>query len=658
MTASLGSTGYGAASPSPASLAPAAAAGAVSGTGHGGAPAPEGAAAASPFVSFEQAGFRYEDSTVVFDGFDLTVPQGQYLCLLGGNGSGKSTLAKLVDALLLPQAGAVRAFGRRTDDADELFFIRSNTGLVFQSPDDQLVASLVEDDVAFGPENLGVPAPELRQRVSDALAQVGLQGFERCEVQGLSGGQKQRVAIAGALALEPALLVLDEATAMLDPRGRASLRRVARQLHEEGLTVISITHFMEEATDAERVVVLDDGQVRLDGTPSEVFGQAEALRGLGLDVPFVAALAGLLREGGIPAPAALDDAALADALGRELQARAADRPGAPAPSPERSFSAASAKGAAQAKAPVLLSYEQVGFAYGKPPKRRSAQAQPPRPAGAAPEAPRAWGTGPDAAWALRDVTFELREGEALGLAGHTGSGKSTLIQTMNGLRRATEGTVRFRGDDLADKAVAARARTAVGVVFQYPETQLFAPSVYDDVAFGPRNLGLGPEAVDARVRAALEAVALPYEAVYARSPFELSGGQQRRVALAGVLAMEPEALVLDEPAAGLDPRGRRGFLALLRRLHDQGMTMAMASHSMEDLATLCDYLLVLEGGSIARRGAPAEVFADAEALHALGLAPPAPDAFAALLRQRGFALPRPLYDVEGLADDIAANLRG
>ena len=177
--------------------------------------AAEGTAEA-PFVACEAMGFGYGAGALVFDGFDLTVPQGQYLCLLGGNGSGKSTLAKLIDALLVPQAGAVRVFGRRTDEPANLFFVRSNTGLVFQSPDDQLVASLVENDVAFGPENLGVPAPELRQRVEAALAEVGLQGFERSEVHSLSGGQKQRVAIAGALALEPALLVLDEATAMLD----------------------------------------------------------------------------------------------------------------------------------------------------------------------------------------------------------------------------------------------------------------------------------------------------------------------------------------------------------------------------------------------------------------------------------------------------------
>ncbi|MCI8340603.1 MAG: energy-coupling factor transporter ATPase [Eggerthellaceae bacterium] len=652
--------------------------------------AAEGTAEA-PFVACEAMGFGYGDGALVFDGFDLTVPQGQYLCLLGGNGSGKSTLAKLIDALLVPQAGAVRVFGRRTDEPANLFFVRSNTGLVFQSPDDQLVASLVENDVAFGPENLGVPAPELRQRVEAALAEVGLQGFERSEVHSLSGGQKQRVAIAGALALEPALLVLDEATAMLDPRGRASLRRVARQLHAQGMTVISITHFMEEAVDAQRVVVLDQGRVRLDGTPAEVFARGDELRSLDLDVPFVAELAGQLRDLGVAAPAALTDGELADALealrqgqpsqgdgaegGREapaggtataaaaMAAAAGDAKAAGmtamATAATATTATAGAAAAPPAGAPVLLSYEGVGFSYGRKAKsKRRCEGKAAAARSADPASARAWGAEPNAAQALHDVAFEVREGGFLGLAGHTGSGKSTLIQTMNGLLRATEGTVRFRGANLADKAAAAQARTRIGVVFQYPEAQLFAPTVYDDVAFGPRNLGLDAATVDGRVRDALEAVRLPYEAVHARSPFELSGGQQRRAALAGVLAMDPQVLVLDEPAAGLDPRGRRSFLELLKRLHGQGMTMVMASHSMEDLAQLCDYLLVLEGGTIARRGTPAQVFADAGGLHGLGLAPPAPMAFASALRERGFALPHGLYDTPTLAGAIAAALQG
>ena len=216
------------------------------------------------FVDFRDAGFTYDGERFVFRHLDLTVPQGQFLCLLGGNGSGKSTLAKHVNALLLPDEGEVRVFGCDTRDDEQTYFIRSNAGLVFQNPDDQIVASLIENDVAFGPENLGVPNPELRERVTRALAEVGLMGFEEHETHALSGGQKQRVAIAGVLAMDPAILILDEATAMLDPRGRAGLMRVVRELHAAGMTVVMITHYMEEAAAAERVVVLDGGAVVLD----------------------------------------------------------------------------------------------------------------------------------------------------------------------------------------------------------------------------------------------------------------------------------------------------------------------------------------------------------------------------------------------------------
>lgn len=269
-----------------------------------------------------------------------------------------------------------------------------------------------------------------------------------------------------------------------------------------------------------------------------------------------------------------------------------------------------------------------------------------------------WGNAPDAVWALRDVTFTVEPGEFFGVAGHTGSGKSTLIQHMNGLVHPTCGRVLADGRDLAEKGVAAEVRRQVGLVFQYPENQLFANTVYDDVAFGPRNMGLGAEEVDRRVREGLALVGLSFDELSERSPFDLSGGQQRRVAFAGVLAMEPEVLVLDEPVAGLDPLSREEFLGLIRELHAGGRTIVMVSHSMEDLAALCDRILVLSEGRLFRLGTPAEVFADAAALKAVGLGAPASEAFAASLREAGFTLGRDLYDERTLAADIAAQLRG
>ncbi len=271
-------------------------------------------AAGEVFGDFRDAGFTYDGERFVFRHLDLTVPQGQFLCLLGGNGSGKSTLAKHVNALLLPDEGEVRVFGCDTRDDEQTYFIRSNAGLVFQNPDDQIVASLIENDVAFGPENLGVPNPELRERVTRALAEVGLMGFEEHETHALSGGQKQRVAIAGVLAMDPAILILDEATAMLDPRGRAGLMRVVRELHAAGMTVVMITHYMEEAAAAERVVVLDGGAVVLDGAPAEVLTRADELRALSLEVPFACRLSLDLQARGVPVRTCVSDDELKEEL--------------------------------------------------------------------------------------------------------------------------------------------------------------------------------------------------------------------------------------------------------------------------------------------------------------------------------------------------------
>lgn len=289
-----------------------------------------------------------------------------------------------------------------------------------------------------------------------------------------------------------------------------------------------------------------------------------------------------------------------------------------------------------------LAFDSVGYSYDSPKERK-----------------RGRGDGSGArAWALRGVTFTLADGEFIGLAGHTGSGKSTLIQHANGLLHPTVGRVLFDGGDLADKRVAQACRSAVGLVFQYPEHQLFAATVREDVAFGPRNLGLSDEEVAERVGEALRLVHLDEEDIGERSPFELSGGQQRRVAFAGVLAMRPRVLVMDEPVAGLDPVARAEFLELIGELHRSGLSIIMASHSMEDLARLADRILVLAEGEIFRIGAPDEVFADVEGLRGVGLDAPAAQRFAAELRAAGFDLPQRLYDVDSLAAAIAAQLGG
>ena len=241
-----------------------------------------------------------EEPVYVLDGVDLTIEKGSFVVVLGHNGSGKSTLAKTFNGVLLPAGGKVYVEGLDTADANLLLAIRQRVGMVFQNPDNQIVANVVEEDVAFAPENLGVPSEEIRRRVDDALAAVGMSEFVRHAPHLLSGGQKQRIAIAGVLAMEPDCVVLDEATAMLDPVGRREVLETVHRLNrEKGITVVLITHHMNEAEQADRVVVMDDGHLVMDGTPAEVFTQVEKLRSMGLTVPDTVDLLDRLRRDGV-----------------------------------------------------------------------------------------------------------------------------------------------------------------------------------------------------------------------------------------------------------------------------------------------------------------------------------------------------------------------
>ncbi len=679
-------------------------------------------------IDVDRVTYSYDGETPVLRGLSLTVHEGEFLCVLGGNGSGKSTLAKHLNALLVPDEGRVRVFGLDSADPEYVYDIRSRVGMVFQNPDDQLVATLVENDVAFGPENLGMEPAEIRERVSAALKAVGLAGFERRETHALSGGQKQRVACAGVLAMEPRVLVLDEASSMLDPAGRAALMRICRALHERGMGIVMITHYMEEAAEADRVVVVERGRVTMEGTPDEVLSRPRELEHLNLETPPACRLGMALVERGVPLTPRVREADMLDEIvdawrersgeaamagelvGAEQTASLMDvngrTPQAPrANSGDRSVGASAASGAAAESvtavaegdtapicsqgalaafpvtasetprknpneaapaesdpagsssaggpAPVpepVIEFSHVSFAYGISPREYARALRRARRCGTAP----AYDEG---AWALRDVSLAVRRGEFLGLAGHTGSGKSTLVQHMNGLVHPLEGCVRAFGRDLSETRAAADVKQRIGVVFQYPERQLFAATVHEDVAFGPRNLGLNEDEIARRVEASLKRVGLDPAQVGEKSPFELSGGQQRRVAFAGVLAMGPEVLVLDEPAAGLDPASRREFLDFVAGLHADGLTVVMVSHSMDDLARYCDRVAIFNRGWLFAEGTPGEVFLRAEELAQIGLGVPAAQRMARSLAAAGLPLPTDrLYDTASLADSVAALL--
>lgn len=603
--------------------------------------------------------FSYDGAAPALDGVDLNIEDGEFFCILGGNGSGKSTFAKHLNALLQPDAGTVRVNGMDASDPELVYDIRSTAGMVFQNPDDQLVATLVEDDVAFGPENLGVPSAQIARRVREALKGVGLVGFERHETHALSGGQKQRVALAGVLAMEPRVLILDEASSMLDPRGRKGLMKACRALHDRGMTIVMITHFMEEAAEADRVAVFRAGRVAMLGTPEEILTRADELAQLNLDMPASCCLGRELREKGVRVCAQVREAdmvaeiaqAYAERSGTDIaeQSSASD-------SHVLDNGSSAADGIGTSEPVIEISHLSHSYSLSARERRRWRK----RSTTADASSKQAlWGNDPNSPWALRDVTLTVRRGEFLGLAGHTGSGKSTLVQHLNGLIRPQEGSVCALGLDLSNKKDAAAVKAKVGVVFQYPERQLFAETVAQDVAFGPRNLGLPQDEVARRVASSLARVGLDLAAIGDKSPFELSGGQQRRVAFAGVLAMEPEVLVLDEPMAGLDPAARRDFLGLIDRLHREGLTVVMVSHSMDDLANCCDRIVVMNEGAVFAEGTPAQVFAHADELKSIGLGVPAAQRMALALAQAGVPLRCDrLYTVEALADELAGLLLG
>ena len=603
--------------------------------------------------------FSYDGAARALDGIHLNIEDGEFFCILGGNGSGKSTFAKHLNALLQPDAGTVRIDGMDASDPELVYDIRSTAGMVFQNPDDQLVATLVEDDIAFGPENLGVESAQIAQCVREALKAVGLVGFERHETHALSGGQKQRVALAGVLAMEPRVLILDEASSMLDPRGRKGLMKVCHALHDRGMTIVMITHFMEEAAEADRVAVFQAGRVAMLGAPEEILTRADELAQLNLDMPESCCLGRALRAKGVPVYAQVREADMVAEIAQAyIERSGAGIAGQPfASDPRVPDNVSSAIDGVDASEPVIeISHLSYSYSLSARERRRWRK----RSAAEGTSNKQAlWGNDPSSPWALRDVSLTVRRGEFLGLAGHTGSGKSTLVQHLNGLIRPQEGSVRALGLDLSQKKDAAAVKAKVGVVFQYPERQLFAETVAQDVAFGPRNLGLSQGEVARRVASSLTRVGLDLATVGDKSPFELSGGQQRRVAFAGVLAMEPEVLVLDEPMAGLDPAARRDFLELIDRLHREGLTVVMVSHSMDDLANCCDRIVVMNEGAVFAEGTPAQVFAHADELKSIGLGVPAAQRMALALAEAGVPLRcGGLYAVESLADELANLLIG
>ena len=588
-------------------------------------------------IRAEQVRFQYKKRDVagnviateeILKGVDLTIKKGEFIALLGRNGSGKTTFSKQLNAILRPSEGTVTVDEMGTRDAEKLYEIRQHVGMVFQNPDNQMVAANVEEEVAFGPENLGMESDTIVARVKQALEQVRMWKRRKTAPNHLSGGQKQRIAIAGILAMHPDYIVLDEPTAMLDPKGRKEVMEALQRLNQEQeMTVILITHDMEEAALASRVILLADGQVRFDGTPEDFFGEDALLAEMGMEAPLSYRVRKLIDSDVFEKK--IGDARVEEAtIDKREKVAEYDKTG-------REWEASSelvdkkknkkAEAETDEKNQDLLSLQHVSYIYSP-------------------------GTAYEKV-ALDDVNLSLGKGEIVGLAGHTGSGKSTMIQLLNGLLKPTGGTVTFEGKDIHAKGYSGNyLRSKVGMVFQYPEHQMICDTVWEDVAFGPGKQGLTGEACETRVEEALRFVDLP-EKYYQASPLQLSGGQKRRVAIAGVLAMQPEYIILDEPAAGLDAAGKREIFDRIRRMsREQGIGVLLVSHSMEDLAEYADRIIVLDDGKKILDDRPAQVFAKRETLADCGLDVPETVKLADKLRANGYQIPQNVIREKELLD--------
>ncbi|KFI40252.1 Fused ATP-binding protein and permease of ABC transporter [Bifidobacterium actinocoloniiforme DSM 22766] len=525
-------------------------------------PAGEDALARLKDVSFSYDG----GASWALDGVTLDVRPGELLCILGANGSGKSTLGRILSGEAAPDLGQVELMGRqvfangkgreRFLDADAYRQARKRIGMVFQNPQDQIVTTVAEDDAAFGPENLGMPRQDMLRTVPAALDQVGMEASARGDPTRMSGGQQQRLAVAGSLAMGPKMMVLDEPGAMLDADGRRDIQAIMRRLTASGTAVVHITHLLDQAEQADRLLVLDHGQLAAEGKPQDVLTRTD----LSAINPGSTERA---RRDGLAGPAH-------DLLTESSASLAAS---------------ASAQGTGQAAA-LAIELSDVSFRFPQASKD-----------------------------SLTRVNLRLQAGRALAVIGRNGSGKSTLARLICALAKPSRGSVRVAGLPLAgpdapqgkrqQRRNLKKLRTRVGYVMQYPERQLFADTVAQDVAYGPGNMGLSEAEVNQRVDDALNLLGISNLAD--RSPFDLSGGQQRLVAIAGVVACTPQVLVLDEVTAGLDPQAASRIMNLLELLRQKGVTIVLNTHSEREAMNLADLALLLEEGQVVSFGATADV---------------------------------------------------
>lgn len=531
----------------------------------------------------------------ILHGINLEIEAGSFVALIGPNGSGKTTLIKQIGGLLPPTSGQVIINGWDTQDSDQRHHLRSLIGMVFQNPSDQIVASTVEEDIAFGLENANIPTALITKQVADQLAYVGLSKDATRPPHLLSGGQIQKVALAGVLAREPGILLFDEPTSMLDPISRKSFLEQVKILHKQGKTIIFVTHHMDEAFQADQIIVLQAGEIKMQGSPSEIFSQREILYEIGLEQPGAALLADKLQLLGWDLP---EDVITVEDLLPFLPSYENTNSGEPGTIPDKG------------QEPLIV-IDTIHYTYLE--------------------------DTPLAKPALQGASLSVSGGEIHGLAGSNGSGKSTLLQHVNGILRPSQGTVRI--GDLAVEKEETLLRDVikkVGLVFQSPESQFFEVFVGDEIAYGPKQFAL--DRIRDRVKTAMDQVGLDFEAYKDRRLETLSGGEKRKVAIASTIILDQEVLLFDEPTAGMDPRSRDELMSLFRVLAAKGKTILIASHRLEEMAEITQNLSVMGDGKVVGSGLTHLVLKGKNSLSQANLEPPLAVVISQKLIEKGWPI--------------------
>ena len=527
-------------------------------------------------LALDHVSFTYADSTVpALRDVSVQIRQGEMVVIMGASGAGKSTLVKCLNRVIPAFqngqfVGEVRVFGKRLT-MEKVGELAHTIGMVFQDFEAQLFSTTVRDEVVFGLEQLGIEPAEMRHRLTDSLAQVGLSGFEARDPTTLSGGQKQRLAIAALLALRPRILVFDEPTTDLDPEGRQEIFILLGQMREQGHTLVVVEHEVTAALAADRLLLLADGEVVADGPPHVLLPQVEMLERYGVkphdcDRFFPALGMYEYPRDAVAAAALLQREGLTPSFSPSLDVR-----------PDR-----------KQKIP-LLSLQSVSHTYADGPS------------------------------AVRNISLTIDEGEFIALLGKNGSGKTTLAKHLSGLLVPTQGRVLLRKQELRTLPLVQVAQE-VSYVFQNPDHQLFAETVETEVAFGPRNIGLATEEVHARVDEALTAVGLQHAREH--DPFLLGRGERQRLAVAALLAMRPRMLILDEPTTGLDYREQRQMMELLQRLHREGRTLIIITHVPWVAVEYAERALLMSDGRLLWDGSMRELCAQPELCAQAAFRPP------------------------------------